>query len=829
MNESKTKTNQRAISPVILLGVFFVSSATLAFEINLTRLFSISQFYHFSFMIVSIALLGYGASGSFLAISPRFKNVKAETHLHWFALAVGAAILFSFFSVNWVPFDSYSMFIDYKQILILIFHFIALASPFFFSGIIAGMLISNHPYETGKIYAANMIGSGSGCVIALVSPIFLGLPGTVLLCAGIPAVTSILWTSIIQRENATSNHMHINISRIVASILILSIILGIATILINHTPPAFLDITISPYKSLSYSLQYPGAEISSQKWNSYSRIDIVQSPGIRSLPGISTGYQQQPPRENGLHIDGDQLSPIVKQYEKMDFAPYLPTAIGYLLRPNAETLLLEPRGGLEILTALAMGAGNVTAVEANPLIIEAAKHIYHASKVNKEARSGRNFLKQAAADYDIVVISLASSFHPIRSGAYSLSEDYTYTIEAFQDTLDTLKSDGILIVNRWLQNPPSESLRVFALGITALENSAIDPKYSIVAFRGYNMATLLIKNEAFSHEELTIIYAFIDLQGFDLIYSPVISQELINQHNILPDPIYWKTFSDFINTNSREQFYIDYEYDIRPPTDDKPYFSNYFKWTQINQIITEIGKYWQPFGGAGFLVIIVLLFIAIFLSGILILLPVWTSHRRFSGGNKPGQTNRAFLFSILTYFAMLGLAYLLVEIPMIQKYILYLDNPAYAIATVLFSLLIFSGLGSLFCNRLHTNYAFGALVLLLILTPTLVPYILNATIGVPLAARFVMTVIIIAPLGFLMGTPFPLGIQRLSNETQSNNLIPWIWAINGSMSVIAAILAAFLAISFGFRWVFIAGAICYGIAWISSRFIVRFSPTAHPG
>ena len=820
--------SSRPASFRIYTSLFLLSAATLTFEISLTRIFSVAQFYHFAFLIVSIALLGYGASGAVLTILPDLPRLKNNPlrNLGSLSLAAGFSILFAYLVINRVQFDSFSIIIDRKQIGILILWYIVLALPFFFSGMAVGLLLSTFPKRADRVYAANLIGSACGCVIALAVPAYIGGESTIILCSGLTAIGSII---CLVPDRSTKSRAGSGKTGSISSLVILItlLILAIWSRLPGSGGGAFLELNISPYKSLSYVMQYPGAEIIFQRWNSFSRVDLVRSEGIRSLPGLSFLYNDQPPLEDGLLIDGDELSPILLGDEDLDVYHFLPSAVGFYLRPEAEVLVLEPRGGLDILTALSLGSRKVTAVEVNPLIVNAAKQIYTDPRVDVAIESDRSYTNKKTGNFNIVILSLVNAYHPVRSGAYSLAEDYRYTVEAFQDAIRQLNSEGILVVNRWLQNPPSESLRTFALAITALENEDIDPLNNIVVFRGYNTATLLIKKEPFSRSELDLINEFTTMRAFDMVYAPELTDYLVNQYSILPEPVYWRTFSDLINSSPKEDFYDSYQYNVRPPTDDKPFFGHYFKWSQFDDVMSELGKFWQPFGGAGYLVVIALLILSTLLAGSFILIPVVVSSIRHKHIKRDYRHQKTFMLSLLVYFSMLGFGYLLVEIPLIQKFILYLGQPAYAVTTVLFTILLFSGVGSRFNQRIPLSIALVSLVILIGSTPLLMPLLFEATIGVPLAFRFVITVLALAPIGFLMGIPFPAGIHRLSRN-DSEFSIPWVWAINGSASVISAVLAALLAISIGFNWVLLIGAFCYAAAWLTVRLTDQKSDPVSP-
>lgn len=813
----------------INLGLFLLSAGTLAFEINLTRLFSVSQFYHFAFMIVSIALLGFGASGTLLALFPNLGRSNPRRSMSWLSLATATTILSAHILTNKIPFDSFSVTWDPRQVLILFAHYTILATPFFFTGLAVGLLLNVYSKSAGRMYAINLSGSAFGCIIALIAPSYLGGEGTVILSSGLAGIAGLICFAGESNKPVRKNHF-VNIKqsrrRIVGwlmeifplamtILLIFIALIDITLRLSGRSSSELFELHLSPYKSLSYALQYPGSTTIDQKWNAFSRVDVVRSPGIRSLPGLSYRYLQPPPPEDGLFIDGDDISPIVLNYADITFLEYLPTAIAYELRPGALTLILGPRGGLDVLTAIGLKASQVTAIEVNPLIIDSARQIYEHPQVELYIESDRSFTRKSDQKFDVIVLSLNTSYHPVRSGAYSLIEDYRYTIESFQDAINRLNPDGLLVITRWLQNPPSESLRAFATGVTALEYQGRKASDHIIVFRGYNTATMIIKNSPFNEEEITKIKQFAHDRAFDLVYAPGLDSNSANLYNILPNPIYYETFNALLNTYPRQEFYNDYPYDVTPPTDDHPFFGHYFKWSQARQVFTELGKVWQPFGGAGYFVILALLILAIILASLLILAPVGYSRLRrstkFADDSVPSSGNNSHLI----YFGLIGLAFLMVEIPLIQRFILFLGHPSYAITIVLFTLLLFSGIGSRLSHRIQLPTALGILVLLIVSLPAILPQIFNQLLGLDFTLRTGVTVLLLAPIGFFMGIPFPGGIRRMLNLNVSSGMIPWAWGINGAASVVSAVLAALIALSFGFYWVFILGGLFYAGAWVT--------------
>ncbi len=810
-------------------SLFLLSSSTLLFEINLTHLFSVSQFYHFAFVVVSLALLGFGASGSLLTVFPNLRKNEPWRSLPYLAIGTSASILGAYLITNWLPFDSFSIAWDRRQIFYLVINYLALLAPFIFSGMSVSILLAGYAKYTSKIYATNLAGAALGCLAAFVTPSLLGGEGSVSLASMIAGLAALAaWVPGIkvisspeeQKRDALQTRTH---RLILASMLVIFLLLTIFPLadlfsrLLGASGMPFMALRLSPYKSLSYALQYPGAERVFQRWNENSRVDILHSPGIRSLPGLSYRYLQPSPPQDGLFINGDDLSPILLDHSNPVVFRYLPAYLAFQLRPNAEALVLEPHGGLDILTALAGGAHRVVAVESNQLIIESSSRIYGLQGVYAINASTRSYLSRSSEQFDVIILSLVSSYHPVRSGAYSLAEDYRYTLESFDAMLEHLKPDGIIVAMRWLQSPPSESLRLFALAVTSMRNRELIPQGRLVVLRGYNTATILIKASDFTQDELSKIRQFSDTRAYDLDYLPGLQPDESNRYNILPDPKDYRVYSQYLDA-SPEDFFAEYPLDVKPTTDNQPFFSHFFKWQQAGHIFAEAGRTWQPFGGAGYFVLIALLVLAIAFSAIIILLPLALGRVPLAKSNDPQKSLLSSRSVVFTYFSLIGLAYLFVEIPLIQRFILYFGTPAHAITIVLFSMLLFSGLGSLMSDRINVHWAIPLLILVITAYPTGIAMLFRVTIGLPVSAKVIAGVIALAPAGFLMGIPFPSGIKYLTAQGEHPSIIPWIWGINGTFSVIASILAALLALAWGFSLVLYLGAVCYvGAAVMGQR------------
>jgi len=815
---------------ITYVGLFLLSAATLVFEINLTRIFSVAQFYHFAFMIVSLALLGFGASGTFLALFPRLRERDLSRTLPLLGWGFALAATGSYALTLYLPFDSFRIAYDWRQGAVLALHYVALATPFFCSGTGVGLLLAARPKDTSRTYAANLAGSAVGCLIAVVAPSLLGGEGVVLLSS----VLGICAALTFQYPVSNTQYPALRFTSYVSRLIKLTLVFILAWAALH--PPSFLQIRLSPYKSLSYALLYPDAELISQRWNGFSRVDVVRSESIRSLPGRGFVCAGQPPTQLGLTVDGDDLSPISHVppgLTVLEHTDCLLTALPYRLRPSARALVLEPRGGFDVLTPLAEGAQQVTAVELNPLIVEAVRaqgewvgNLYDDPRVTVVVEEGRAYTRQAQEQYDVVMLSLTTPQRPITSGAYSLAEDYRYTVQAFGDYLARLNEGGLLVVTRWLQVPPSETIRAFALAVEAVERAGGDPRTHLVALRSYQQMLILVRRGPFTEQELETTRSFAAARAFDLVYLPGILPDEVNRYNVLPEPEYYRACLGLLEAENRDDWYRSYPFDVTPPDDNRPFFGHFFKWGQASEVLAMAGHTWQPFGGAGYFVLLGLLGLGTLAAVALILLPLAAR-----GGARRGRA----LVATLGYFALLGLGYLCVEIPLLQRFILFLGHPAYAMATVLFALLLFSGLGSLLSRRVP-------LWLVLTLLPLLVggyavglPALFEATLAAPLSGRLIIAVVALAPPGLLMGMPFPKGLELLERQTSATYSeqsrekqsaqadIAWAWGVNGAVSVVASILAALLALSHGFSIVLGLGAVCYVGAW-TMAWAIRIPP-----
>jgi hypothetical protein len=818
--------------------LLLISAATLAFQVALTRFFSLAQGSHLAFMAVSLALLGAGASGTYLSLRPVTKP-NLPRSLTVAATLFTVSIPVSYLAINYLPFDAYRLAWERGQLLWLVLYYLALTVPFFFSGIVIGAALAVQPERAGPIYAANLLGSGFGPPLALLALATVGGPETVFFCTLLGWIATVTgWWSGVRRQKEMPDHEPQ--TREPFARFALAVVITVALLYLTLHPPAFFDVRLTPYKSLAQAKLYPNSEIIFSQWNAFSRVDVIRSDGIRSAPGLSFAYAGELPPQLGLTIDGDNLVPITNPTEPT-LTQYLPLSLGFELRPGADVLILEPGGALAVLAAWQYQPRSITVVQSNHTIAGLIKNeladfsgnIYHDPHIKVIVDEPRSFLRRTDQKFDLILLPLTDSFRPVTAGAYTLNEDYRYTVETFADALAHLSNDGLLLVERWLQMPPSESLRLWGTAVAALRTDAACRKEQdscrellkkrLMALRSLQTSLVVAGKSALSPQDLTGVRQFADRLQFDLIWLPDIQPDEANRYSIVPESTYFHTFSDLLTTSDPEAFLADYAYAVAPPTDDHPFFFHFFKWQQTPEILQSLGKTWQPFGGSGYLVLVVLLILVVSLSTGLIVLPLLVT-KLGRGTGEPGSTGEEshlrprsptpLPVRYLVYFALLGLGFLFVEIPLLQRFILYLGQPAYAFAIVVSALLVAAGVGSGYLSgRISLPVALLIIVLLAVAYPWLLTLLFEATLQLPFGSRVAVTIAAIFPLGMLLGIPFPRGLMLVGQT--SPELTPWVWAVNGCASVISAVLAAMVALTWGFSAVLWAAAGAYALAWVT--------------
>lgn len=833
----------------INISLFLISFSVFLYQVCLLRIFSISDYYHFAFMIVSIALLGFGISGSLLYFFIRKFKDKDLLHI-FFSFSFSVSIFLSYVAINIIPFDSFRIAWETRQFFYLIIYYLFLVSPFFFAGSFIGYLFYDQE-KPGVVYFYNLVGSAIGSISTIFLIPLISEKGVVFLSSAIGLVSSFV---LMTRRSFRNFKVYL--------VLIIVFVAGVASVMVYF--PSVMAIRMSPYKSLPTILRYPGSRILYSRENSYSKVDVVESSSIKSAPGLSLKYTGIPPEQLGLTIDGDNLSPITKvereisnslgankestgkenfsapedksinwgqkvlvgkaiqardknSVDELEFLRYLPVSVPFEVKNAPENVLvLEPGGGLDVLTCVYNDSKNLYVVESNNLVIDVLSErfsefsggIYKKENVKIFETSSRNFARTTPVKFDLIVISLSDSFHPVSSGAYTLNENYIYTRESFVDLLSILKDDGILMVTRWVQFPPSEDLKVLSTLLESCRKLNIqDENARIFAFRSWSTVTLLFKKNGFTENEIQALKSKLKELNFDIVYYKGVREDEVNIYNKLEKNYFYSSYKRILDTSygERRAFYENYYFNISPVKDDKPYFFNFFKFSQFKDIIKYFGKSTQPFGGAGYLMLLIAILISVVISFLFILFPL-----KFTRVDIKVKRDYGFLI----YFFSIGLGFFFIELPFVQKFILILGKPAYSLSLVLFSLMLASGFGSYFSSRYNVNLKIVILLLVLygICFIVCFQYLTNFLISRDMFQRFLYVVLLILPAGFLMGIPFPRGIARAKSRREE--IVPWLWAVNGCASVVGSILAVIFSIHLGFLIVIGISLILYILAMI---------------
>ncbi len=790
----------------VFFSVSLISMAAIGYEILLMRLLSIVQWHHFAYMIISLALLGYGASGSFIALSKRLIVPHFALAFSVSAVFFSVAMIICFALGQLVPFNALEIGWDPRQLIYLSLMYLVFFVPFFFAASCIGLAFTCLKEHISRIYFFDLVGAGTGALL-VVAALFLLSPQNALRLLAVFALAA----------SALVGHA---VGSPVRNRLMLT--LGIFLIgLVFVLPKNWPDFRISQFKGQSQALQVIDARVLGQYSSPLGLLAVVESPTIpfRDAPGLSLNTQSEPPAQLALFTDGDAMSVITRFDGNLDALAYMDdvtAALPYRLLDRPKVLVLGAGGGTDVLFAIYHGARAIDAVELNPQVTELvgdtyadfAGHLYDDERIDVYTDEARSFVARSTARYDLIHIALLDSFAASGTGVQALSESYLYTVEAIGEYMQHIAPEGMLAITRWLKVPPRDSLKLFATVTEALKRAgAADPAQSIALIRSWNTSTMLVKNGDFSAREIATIKEFCKSNSFDTAFYPSMNASEANRYNLLDQPFLFNGATALAGQGAAD-FLERYKFQIEPATDDKPYFFHFFKWRTLPELLSLRKR-----GGAGliewgYLVLVATLIQSILAGAALILFPLWIVKRRWprGAGTRMGG-----------YFFLLGLAFLFVEMAFIQKFILFLGHPLYSVAVVLSGFLVFAGLGSGYSQTLVRRYrgrrlylvayAVTGIVSVALVYLFLLPELFDRLIGQRDAIKIPIALLMIAPLAFCMGMPFPLGLGQVASKAP--DFIPWAWGINGYASVVSASLGTLLAIEFGFTAVILLALALY--------------------
>ncbi|MGI9318025.1 MAG: SAM-dependent methyltransferase, partial [bacterium] len=667
--------------------------------------------------------------------------------------------------------------------------------PFLFAATCIGLAITCLKDHINRVYFFDMFGAGIGA-LTIIGVLFLLSPqNTLKLLAIIAIIASVL--------------MALSVQSVVRKGLLLAQCAFVAVLLLGVSQSA-LEFRLSPFKGLSQALQVVGTNVLIEYSNPLGHLSVVESPTIpfRDAPGLSFNTQSALPEQIGVFTDGDGMSVITRfdgNIEALGYMGDLTAALPYQLLEGPKVLILGAGGGADVLSALYHDAREIHAVELNPLMIKLVRdefsqyagQLYDLDKVTVVAGEARGFVTKQNTRYDLIQVALLDSFSASGSGVQTLNESYLYTVEAFEEYLRHLEPDGIFSVTRWLRLPPRDSLKLFATAAESLRRAGVkQPERQLAMIRSWNTSTLLIKKGVLTNQDIESIRTFSSTRSFDVAFYPDMPVTEANRFNLLAQPYLYEGALALLS-NDADHFKARYKFDIGPATDDRPYFFHFFKWGSLPEMLSLRER-----GGAGmiewaYLVLAATLVQAAVFGALLILMPL-----SMVKSNWPRGTG----IRMGAYFFVIGIAFMFVEMAFIQKLILFLSHPLYSVAVVLCGFLVFAGLGSRYSMRLVAwfnqkglppiTFIVVAIISIALIYLVLLPQLFIYLAGVPDAFKIAVSLMIIAPLAFFMGMPFPIGLSGLAGK--AGHFIPWAWGLNGYASVMSASLATLFAIEFGF-------------------------------
>jgi len=841
-SEEKTLT-QKHIMNIRMGALLILSAITISYQLAVMRTFSIGSWSTFGSMVISIALLGNGMAGTLLTFMN--KRVKANAD-KWLRRSAGLQVpvmAAAHIMAQKVPFNPVMIATNPDQLWWIGAYYLIYAVPFFIGALFISSMFIVYSRQIHQLYFWNMMGSGLGGFILLL--ILFVLPTDriilpLLILAGLATLAILLRWDEEKKEVAFSElKWRIPIWTLVIIFSCISMIF-------------WGDIKISEYKGISYALQYPDVEKVYYSYGPEGEYSVFKSSYFHFAPGLSDNaffYLEEMPEEAFLGLYQDGSGPIglmgaLSEKESL-YIDYLPMKAPYLLKENPSVLVLQLGGGIAVHTALHHDPEKVDVVEPSKKMISLQKDEPYMQEFNKQFLNNpavtvykeepRSYTRKSEKKYDIIEMSLVDSVGLSSTGGYALSQNYDYTAEGFQDYISSLSADGILSITVWNRlTPPRNVPRLLTTSIKALELSGMEnPEKHIYVFSMlYSTATVLIKNSPFTEEEIGKLNRFNRRMSFDVSYHPgiddpgldeeVILSEYSKQYDqseeqemlavseqipLIPSELYY-IVCKWILEGKEADLYDQYVFDIRPATDDRPYYTGYFKLSNRKLFAGKMGQIPEEWG---YIMNLATLGMSLIFGALIILIPMATRWKELFSREKgtPG---------IILYFTLLGLSFMFVEIYLMQKLEFFLGDPIYSTSLVITAMLILSGLGSLYSSRFSENptrsirMASLAVAGSMLFYLLLMPGILRGLLGLPFIIKMLLTILFIAPSAFFMGMFFPSGLSQLSKHRPG--LLPWAWGVNGALSVTGSVLADMLSLSFGYKVVLILVFFFYLLAGV---------------
>ncbi len=795
----------------LYLVILVVSAATLGIQLIHMRLLSLAMWNSLVYCVITVTLLGFSVSGGVLTVWKRATQVKPEELIGGAVLGFVVSNLVGVAVAGRISIDASKAIDNPFELLKLGAYFVALSVPYFFAGFSIGASFLRYPAKTTRLYCVNMAGSGVGCLLFVLLFEPLGTRLMILLSA-ISGLAALVYTLRSSPRN--------------------SVALGVAGVLtlalLPITNTAF-TVHICESKNYHYFLtRFPDLRIEYSRWTIGGRVDVMGSP---ALEHVNRRTNKRFPMKVIL-TDGDAYTRMFAFSGNPDAWPFPRREFGsgtvYELMNPEHVVIIGIGGGTEVRDAMAHGAENVVGVELNRAIFDAVNSVYShynghlgespgVTLLHGEGRSYINTVQDS--QYDLVYMNGVDTWAAMASGAYTLAENYLYTVEAMREYLRVLRADGFLSISRYAFRVPRESLRLGITAIEALEESGVERPWDHVAMLvDQDWGTILVKKSPLTPQDIRKLEGLQDAGWFKIAYRPGLENARVTEENLARygrDVWHPAPYRDALNPavafvksfkgGDTESFYRNYPYDIRPCHDDNPFFFKYYKWSSLLEGQPE----WAASGGSfAMLVLAVLLVGSILALVTLVFVPLALVSRR-SG---PVRVDRRSM-GAAWYFTCLGIGYMVIELALMQKLTLFLGHPTYSIAAILSTMLLCSGVGSLVSGRLPFSpqrvivLSVVALSVIVVLHQFLFLNLLPTWLSQPILARNLIAAGLVAPLAFCMGMPFPSGLRIV--DAVAPRFAPWAWSINGAASVFATIGAIVAAMYLGFTYVLLACTALY--------------------
>jgi hypothetical protein len=771
--------------PHLVVGL--VSSATVAFEILLVRWFAVATFHHFAYLAIGVAMLGLAAGGTIGVVRGPRADAGARRWLEASALVTGATLLALPLVIQAIDVDPAQLPWDRSQWLVLALLDAMLALPFAAGALVVLSGLELEQDRPGALYGASFLGSAVGAAAAVVV-LFLLPPHRAIAAPAVIAAVAALGAPGAPRAFRAITGL-----------------LAAATIVVLSS--GWLEPPRSPYKALPQVQAFPGARTVGERHGPTGVVTAVAAPAFRFAPGLSLGYGGAVPSQIGLFVDGAVSgaypASTVDREEVERMLDWLPSAAPYVLRQGT-VLVIDPGGRLEVDNALAHGATAVTVVETvRDVAVFATRELPTSVDVRWLVAEPRAVLARSAGRFDVITLGPSGGLGGEAAGLYALDADFLHTADGYAACLDALAPGGVLSITRWLSVPARGSVRTILTAADALRRAGQpDPRGRLLGIRSWGTLTVLVSPDGFDAAMRTRLEAWATERLFDVV-RPGGGLAVGEPFNQSSDPALrdaWRALAQ--GGQASERFAAQYPFDVAPATDGRPYPQHFLSVGALATLLESGSGEWLPFAEWGYLTALATLVVSAIVGSVLLLGPaVLPRHLR---RRPPPRT--------IGYFAAIGLGFMLIEIAAIQILGLLLGHPVYAVTAVLGALLVGSGFGSAFTDRLWGPTALPPLaiaVLAALLAAGLLPAT-HALLSADGAVRWGAAVTAVLGLGFLMGQPFPLGLAALARRDRAR--VAWAWAANGVASVVAAPLASIVGIEWGTPTLLAGGAGCYALA-----------------